>query len=98
MNNNYFDGDWREVSISFIGGDTKAYLTASVLKWANKAKKLHEKYPEDTKLIVNNDGSVHLTFPIEWCKFPSPRKQMSKENKAKAAERMKKARASKKEV
>ena len=84
------DDDWREVSFGFIGGDNKAYMDASVLTWVNRAKKLHEKYPEQTKLVVNKDGSIHLTFPIDWCKFPSPKKVMSEENKRKASERMKK--------
>lgn len=85
----------KEFAISFAE-DGVASLSSSIRRFSNKAIELAKKYPEQTKLHINNDGSVYLQFPPEWIKMPSPKKQMSAENKEKAALRMKKARESRK--
>ena len=95
MNENNFAGD-RELSISYVENGV-ASLSSSILRYTNKAKKLAEQYPEITKLYENTDGSIYMQFPSDWIKMPSPKKQVSEENKIKAAERLKKARENRKE-
>lgn len=90
-----YAGD-KEIVISY-GEGTVASLSTSFLKYCNKAKKLAEDYPGQVEIYTNKDGSVYITFPPEWIKFPSPKKIMTEENKIKAAERMKKAREKKNE-
>lgn len=81
----------REFCINYAEGGI-ASLTSSIKRYANKAKKLAEKFPNETKLYENKDGSVYLIFPCEWIKFPSPKKVISDENRQKASERLKNAR------
>lgn len=95
MKTSNFAGD-KEFCINYTEGGI-ASLTSSVRKYTNKAIKLHDSYPEQTKLYTNEDGSIYLQFPSEWIKFPSPKKTMTEENKIKAAERMKLAREKKNE-
>ena len=85
----------KEFAISYAEGGV-ATLTSSIRRFTNKAIALAEAHPEDTKLHINSDGSVYLQFPEEWIKMPAPKRQMSEENKEKAAQRMKKARENKK--
>lgn len=89
-----FAGD-KELCINYAE-DGIASLTSSILRYSNKAKKLAQAYPDQVYLVENKDGSIYMQFPMEWIKFPSPKKQMSDENKLKAAERMKRAREGKK--
>lgn len=86
----------KEFCIDYAKGGV-ASLTSSITKFTNKAIKLHESHPNETKIYINNDGSVCLQFPPEWIKFPSPPRTMTEENKFKASERMKKAREKKNE-
>ena len=95
MRTSNFAGD-RELFINYTE-DGVASLTASIRKYINKAIKLNNAHPEETKLYQNEDGSVYLQFPSNWIKFPSPPKKMTEENKIKASERMKKARERKNE-
>lgn len=95
MKTNNFAGD-KEFCINYAEGGI-ASLTSSIRKYTNKAIKLNELYPDKTKLYTNEDGSIYLQFPMEWIKFPSPKKTMTEENKIKAAERMKFAREKKNE-
>lgn len=93
--NYYFPGE-KEFGISYSEGGI-ASVSTSILRYCNKAKKLAQDYPDEVELYINKDGSVYMTFPPEWIKFPSPKKTMSEENKIKAAERMLKARNKKDE-
>lgn len=95
MENLNYAGD-KEIAINYFEGGI-ASLSTSILKYCNKAKKLAEDYPSQVKLYTNKDGSIYITFPPDWIKFPSPKKTMSEENKLKAAERMLKAREKKNE-
>lgn len=95
MENLNYVGD-KEIAISYFEGGI-ASLSTSIFKYCNKAKKLAEDYPNQVKLYTNKDGSIYITFPPDWIKFPSPKKIMSEENKLKAAERMLKAREKKNE-
>lgn len=83
----------KELSICYLEGNKQASLTTSMRAFCNKAEKLAEAHPQETMLVKNQDGSIYLVFPAEWIKFPSPKKKVSEENKIKAAERMKAARA-----
>ena len=84
----------REFAISYAEGGV-ASLTSSIRRFTNLAIALAKAHPDETKLHINSDGSVYLQFPKDWIKMPAPKRQMSEENKAKAALRMKAARESK---
>ena len=90
-----FAGD-KEIVIAYAENGI-ASVTSSILRYSNKIKKLAKAHSEETKLWENEDGSVYMQFPAEWIKLPSPKKQVTEENRLKAIERMKKAREQKKE-
>lgn len=86
----------REIGIGYYEGGI-ASVSTSILKYKNMAKKLAEKYPDEVTLLENMDGSIYMIFPPEWIRFPAPKKNMSEENKIKAANRLKKIREKKNE-
>lgn len=78
----------RETVICRAEGIDFASISSSERKFIGKIKKIATQYPEVTKLIENEDGSVYLQFPVEWIKMPKPPRQMSDEAREKAAERL----------
>lgn len=85
--------------MEWLTGDKVGVVTFSQKKWVNKLLKYAEEYPEDVEIISqNSDGSVYAFVPISWFKFSPPRKgrEMTDEEKAAAAERLRKARENKK--
>ena len=82
-----------EFAIEWIRGRKYAGVTApsgSALK--NKILRLKESHSDDiTHLHINQDGSIFCHIPISYVKISPPR-QMSDEQRAAAAKRLRKAR------
>lgn len=83
-----------ECVIEWIRGGEYAGITAhSNSKLKGKIKKLAEKYPDEVKIISENqDGSIFAHVPIKYVKVSRPR-EVSEERKKEASERIKKYRA-----
>jgi len=82
--------DMRETAIDYIVGDEYLYYTASEQRLVTKLKKQSEAYPDEVKILAeNDDGSVHVRSPIRWFKAPSPPKKVSDEQRKAASERFK---------
>lgn len=83
---------YTETVVEFF--DKQDHLTVSTgkKKYINKVKKWAKEFPDDVKYIENPDGSVCATMPIEWFRFPNPKKTrtMTEEEKIAASERMRK--------
>ncbi len=64
--------------------------------WKNRLVKLAEQHPDEVECVsVNRDGSVMFHVPASWVKVRPPRKvNMTDEQKAALAERLKLARES----
>jgi hypothetical protein len=69
----------------------------------NQIKKLAEKYPDEVKIVKTakeNDGMMVAHLPKRFCKISfggeRAKKELTEEQKAAAAERMKKAQEAKK--
>lgn len=80
-----------ECAANFIKGEKVASVTAaSGMKWNNSIRKLAEEFPEKVQIIaVNEDGSIFAHVPSSWMKIQPPRKvEMTDEQKAAAAERL----------
>lgn len=85
--------------MEWLTGDKVGVVTFSQKRWVSKLLKYAEDYPEDVEIIAkNSDGSVFAHVPVSWFKFSPPRKgrEMTDEEKAAAAERLRKARENKK--
>lgn len=81
----------RENAIEWYTGSDFIAVTLTQQKFINKVKKLAESH-EDVKILAENaDGSVFAHLPLNFLKISAPR-QLSEEQKAEAAERLKSAR------
>lgn len=79
-------------------GDNVAVVTFSQKKWINKFRKYKEEYPNDIKIIAeNDDGSIVGKVPVSWIKFSPPRKgrELTEEEKNNIAKRFAEAREKK---
>lgn len=79
-------------------GEKRVSVTFSQRKYVNKLKKYAEKYPDEIEIVKENqDGSIFAHIPISWVKFSPPRqgREFTDEERAEAAERMRKAREKK---
>ena len=81
----------RETVFQREDGRKVATITASEVWSVNLMRRLKEKYPDEVDLLENGDGSVFGHVPAKWMKLSPPRK-VSEEQRAKAAERLRKVR------
>lgn len=77
--------------------DKVMWVSSDQQKIINRIRKLAEAYPDDVTIKRHpetNDGCIYATMPAEWLKLSPPlKREMSDEQKAELAERLKKARA-----
>lgn len=90
----------KETAIEHYGNEPYITYCTSEAKWLNKLRKQMGIYPDDIKIMAENeDGSLVVRLPYSWFRAPQPPKKcapMSEERKVKAAEYLAKGRASKK--
>ena len=86
----------RETCINHIDGDKAITFSSSETKWINKIIKLHEKHPDEVKIILlpeNNYGTIYAEVPQKWLKISPPRQvNYTDEQRAAMAERLAAAR------
>ena len=85
--------------MEWITGSKVGSVTFSQRKWVSRILKYAEEYPEDIKILAQNeDGSIFAHVPIKWFKFSPPRKgrEYTDEERALAAEVLRAAREKRK--
>lgn len=88
--------DFRETSIEYIANETYATFYSSEAKWKRKIHSFQKSYPNEIKIIHEDDDSILAHIPKSWFKITPPRKMnLSEEQRAAAAERMSNARKKK---
>jgi len=90
-----------ETSFSYCDKD-RAFFSSDERKWINKIRRLADKFPDRVTILAqpeDNDGCIYASLPVEAMKINliSGRK-LSDEERAIAAERLKLARKTWKEV
>ena len=87
----------KEMNVNICDCDDMASVTVFQVKYMNQIKKLAEKYPDEVKIVKTakeNDGMMVAQLPKKFCKISFSegrvKKEMTEEQKAAAAERMKK--------
>lgn len=81
-----------ENCIEFLNNQHQITVSFCMPKWIKKVKKLKEEYPDDVKIIAeNNDGSICAKLPAKFLKISAPRK-VSEEQRQAASERFRKLR------
>lgn len=75
--------------IEFLKNDKTAVVTFSQGKYITKIKKLAEKYPDECKIVAeNNDGSILAHIPVNWVKISRIKREISEEQRLQSAERL----------
>lgn len=81
--------------------DKVMWVSSDQQKIINKVRKLAEAYPDNVTIKrepETNDGCIYATMPADWLKLSPPRKiEMSDDQKAEVAERLRNARANRME-
>ena len=80
--------------------DKMLFISSDHQKWINRIKRLAEQYPDDVTIKnrpEENDGCICATMPAEWLRIAPPRtRDLSDEQRAELAERLRKARENQK--
>lgn len=75
--------------IEFLKNDKTAVVTFSQGKYISKIKKLAKKYPDECKIVAeNNDGSILAHIPVNWVKISRIKREMSEEQRLQSTERL----------
>ena len=89
----------RETCVGYLAQDEHAEFCSSEQKWINKILRLHEKHPDEVKILhhpEDNGGMIYAHVPKSWLKVSPPRQvNYTKEQRAAMAERLAAARESK---
>lgn len=93
-----FTMDFKETSWNYISDDNIAYFSSSERKWITKIRKLAEANPNEVKIVrepEDNGGTIYAQVPATWLYVRKPKQvNMTEEQRAAAAERLKNARNS----
>ena len=81
----------RENVIEWYTGSDTVTVTLTQQRFINKVRKLAKTNADVTIEAENEDGSILAHLPVSFIKISAPR-QMSEEQKAEAAERLKSVR------
>jgi hypothetical protein len=83
-----------DTCFNYLGEE--AYFSSDERKWINKINKLKEQHPSEITILKNpedNDGCIYCKLPSSWLKvIPKRENTMTDEQKAAAAERLRKHR------
>lgn len=86
-----------ETNVNFVDVDDMVSATVFLKKHMNQLHKLAESHPDEVKIIKEakeNEGMMLAHLPKKYVKVsfgePMPKKELTEEQKAAAAERMKK--------
>lgn len=91
--------DFKETVVGYIDSEKTASLCSGERKWINRILKLKAEHPDEIDIKEypeSNHGIMLAHFPKKWLKINPPR-QMSDEQKAAAAERLRAIRESQEE-
>lgn len=81
----------KETIINYNNAEKEASIYTCNENMQEKIRKLAEKYPEQVKITASDNYSVTAEIPKKWVKIVPPR-NLTDEQRAAAAERMKKVR------
>ena len=87
----------KETVVGYIDADDYASFTSAEKKWINKILKLKAEHPDKVDIKAypeDNQGYIYAHLPKKWLKISPPR-QMSEEQRAVMAERLKTIRENK---
>lgn len=76
--------------IEFLKGDNTATVTFCQPRFITKIRKLAKKHPDECQIThENKDGSIVAHIPVKWIKISRIDRQLTDEQRAELAERVK---------
>ena len=79
----------RENGIEWVTGDKEIACSFSQKKYVNKVKSLAKKFPDQVKVIENEDGSVFAKLPLSAFKLSISSRVFTDEEREAVAMRLK---------
>lgn len=81
--------DLKENAIEWITGEKRATLTISQNRMITKIKKLASKFPDEIKIVAENeDGTILVYIPVSAIKLSIVKKELTEEEKDVLRERL----------
>lgn len=75
--------------IEFLRNQETATVTFCQGRFVTKIKKMAKQYPDECEIVAENkDGSILAHIPVKWIKISKNKTNMSDEQRAKSAERL----------
>lgn len=94
MGNNKLPKDIKEMNVNWLDIDDMVSVTAYQKKMINQLMKLAEAHPDEVRVVaVNKDGTTVVHLPKKYVHvsfYESSRKEQTEEQRAAAADRLKK--------
>lgn len=87
----------QETCVEFVKGEPTLLWYSSDSKWIARMVQLANERPDEVKIICKDEDGLMVHCPASWFKPPKPpiKRDLTPEQRAELAERMKKARESK---
>ena len=83
--------DYRENAIEFYADEKVATFSLTQGRYVSKIRKLAEKYPDECKILAeNDDGSIYGKIPTKWVKISPPR-YVSEETRQRLSEQLRRS-------
>ncbi|MEG1151698.1 MAG: hypothetical protein RSD67_02380 [Oscillospiraceae bacterium] len=91
-NNEVSIGDTKELVCGFSVDDNFYYVDTDIRKYVNKLQEFANLYPNDTKVISNQDGAISIKLSKDKFTFglPHVKREVSDEQRQIARDRFKK--------
>lgn len=81
-----------ETTVDMVQGEKFCIFYTNVPKYIKVVQSYLQTHPDDVYLMYDEtdkeEGGIEVKCPSKWFKIPKPPRQMSEENRAKAAERL----------
>ena len=86
----------QETCAEFIKGESTLSWYSSDSKWIARMVQLANERPDEVKIICKDEDGLMVHCPVSWFKPPKPpiKRDLTPEQRAELAERMKQARES----
>ena len=86
----------QETCVEFVRGESTLSWYSSDSKWINRMVQLANERPDEVKIVYKDEDGLMAHCPASWFKPPKPpiKRDLTPEQRAELAERMKQARES----
>nr|DAO58129.1 MAG TPA: periplasmic protein [Bacteriophage sp.] len=86
----------QETCVEFVKGESTLSWYSSDSKWIARMVQLANDWPDEVKIICKDEDGLMVHCPASWFKPPKPpiKRDLTPEQRAELAERMKQARES----